>query len=317
MLVSVPRINPIRRVIVDVIPDLLTINEGQSVVFTIKTNYLRDQTPLNWVVVGTYTSADFVGPAAGVVAVVGAEALVTLQLSEDGIADGQKKFALRVFANDQYQDSELVTVLDTRTSVPPGSAYFSSAGTHRFVVPHVMSISCACVGKGGSGGSDFHGNGGGGGGGGALTYATFDVVPDDAVVIVIDTQRTAILVNGVARLEALAGSNGTGGNTDRAGTRGSAGSGTLKPGSVLHFGTNGMNGRYSSTGTVQAAGGTSPMLPNSSLGPGQLLPGGINHGVGGLGATKSKGLGSGVVGGARIIWGAERSFPSTNIADPI
>lgn len=117
---------------------------------------------------------------------------------------------------------------------------------------------------------------------------------------------SAINTNGTAGSGGGGGGGGAGGSSDAAsggGGVGLEGEGSSGAGGVYTGGDAGAGGGGGSGGT---AGGAGTSRPNN---------GGGNYGGGGGGAELNNEAGNGADGAVRIIWGDNRSFPSTNTAD--
>ena len=105
------------------------------------------------------------------------------------------------------------------------------------------------------------------------------------------------------------GGGGAGGSSDAAGAGGGVG--------LYGEGTSGSGGSYSG-GNAGPGGGGSGGANGSSPTGGTAVPStGGNYGGGGGGSELANEHGSGGQGAVRIIWGADRSFPSTNVGDSI
>ena len=214
---------------------------------------------------------------------------------------------------------------------PPGQVAFTAPGIYSWTVPAgVTSVCVVCIGGGGGGGRGGNGvaasgiDGGNGGGGGALSYANNIVVtpgtdlsvvvgqagynsgPDDEPIVVHGgaSQFSGYVAYGGATGGSVTGTGGTG----NAGNGGEGGAGDY-----MNGGGGGSAGGYSGNGAGGSPGvnGTgSGILGQGSSGP---------YGAGGRGSLSGGGVGYsqsvGNSGAVRIIWGAGRSFPSTNTGD--
>lgn len=188
-----------------------------------------------------------------------------------------------------------------KSSLPAGQVMYATANTFSFVVPDgVTAISAYARGSGGGGGSgntSYRGLAGGPGGIGGSNYLNdIPVTPGETLTIRV----------------------GAGGGTPGPGTV----TQLLRDTTVLLTATGGASG-YNSTGTGSSEsnpgypGPAAPAIPGATgLGTGNLTPGSGGNGgrgylIGGGGYTASKGIN----GCMRIIWGSNRAFPSTNVAD--
>lgn len=154
--------------------------------------------------------------------------------------------------------------------------------------------------QGGVGGSGGTGDGGGNGGS------------------VIGSSAQTYLAGGGAGGYSGAGGNGYGDSTNRAGAGGGGGGGYSGTVGDYQYGGGGggvgllgqgANGAAGNSGTLAAGGG--------SGGTGGTVGSGVGgvHGGGGGFYFAGSGNTSGGVGAVRIIWGANRAFPSTNTGD--
>jgi len=230
---------------------------------------------------------------------------------------------------------------------PAGQQVFTSSGT--FVVPaDVTSISPVAVGRG-------QANANPAGRGGDLRYAiALAVTPLESLDVEITASGTTIKRGGTTLLAArsgagglssstiggnIGGGNGGSGGSDGAsgegggggaggysgnggtggagngssGTNGSGGAGGGGGGGGINGGAGGFGGGVGllgagSSGAGGAGGNPTGTTSGTAGSPGS---GGSNFSYGG-GLATSSGTG---VGGVRIIWGAGRAYPSTNVAD--
>lgn len=220
----------------------------------------------------------------------------------------------------------------------PGQQAWTTAGTYSFVVPdYCYQIAAVCIGSGASGATAFSSSATtcGAGGGGATTYHnTIDVTPGETLTIVVGAPGSLVNVdasdgrdgdavkilrgatvllnaNGGAKglLDGQVGGNGGAASAPAGGVSWAGGKGANGTTSAVAYG--GTSGKYMSAGsqggTGNAGGGLN--LCASLFGADT----GTNIGRGGDG-VRSHPSGAGYVGGARIIWGFGRSFPS-NAAD--
>ena len=187
--------------------------------------------------------------------------------------------------------------------------------TEYWVVPAgVTSISVVAIGAGGGGGDQQGGTDGNGGGGGLAYDTALTVTPGEILKIVAGTRGygalapsdppgaigtgsnggttylyrgfSTVLLQADGGTGAAGGTNGTGG--DGGTTKGYDGGGN---GAVIGAGQYSANGGSSGGASVYGSSDTN-----------------YNYGEGGLGAGTN-----GQPGALRIIWGANRSYPNTNI----
>ncbi len=208
-------------------------------------------------------------------------------------------------------------------SIPQnGSMLFDLLGRNTFYVPTDGQYSFVICGKGGNGGSDYYGNAGGAGGGGGMVWATLNLLTTDTVSIV-HTSDSQLIVNGSIIVIAKAGTDGTSGNTDRAGTGGSGGGFTINASAKIVSGTTGgSNGVGGGNGgfrpSTNPKGGNAGTITGSGLSAGQLVSAGSIYGKGGDAQggwpTKKPSTTPGKA-AARVIWGSPtRRYPTGDIS---
>ena len=241
------------------------------------------------------------------------------------------------------------------SGVPDGQQTYTSAGTYNWTCPaNVTSVSVVCIGGGGGGNGGGNGVGGaGGGGGGGLGYKNnIPVTPGQSYTVVVggggsgdawdgppfsanpaNDGGDSYFINattvkggggggGLGNSSATGGSGGTyvgdgGGNGYSGGT--GSGSATLP----ATGGGGGSTGTYTGNATTR---GTSKYI-SSNCTSGCLAGNGTGQGLLGTGSSGLYGRGgganmetfangtSGYTGAVRIMWGIDRSYPSTNVAD--
>ena len=212
--------------------------------------------------------------------------------------------------------ARLLTLM--RNSVAaPGQQLFSSSGT--FTVPAgVTSICAVAVGRGQSGtNGDGVYAGGAGGAGGTLSYAnSISVTPGESLTVTIATStssstgETTLKRSSTVLLAARAG-----GQTSGQANEGTSFAGGTTPAPLYGYGSGGGGaGGYSAAGGNGGGGGGAGSGGSAGASGGVGGAGGAYGGGGGGGAWNSSG-GNGGSGGLRIIWGAGRSYPSTNTGD--
>jgi len=196
-----------------------------------------------------------------------------------------------------------------------GEATYSSAGTYSWVCPEgVISVSVSGISGGGGGGkstsniSTFRASSGSAGGSGAIGYKNnITVIPGQSYTVVVGSGGLGATSSG--------GSGTSGGETYFINTstfRLSGGGGGINSTSV-----------GGAAGTVLVAdGGTNGLVGQTTTSSSSVPPGhgsvtlyGISTtgGGSGAGAFANTTAGNGVRGLVRIVWGAGRAFPSTDI----
>jgi hypothetical protein len=132
-------------------PDVLVINEGGTVNFTITTTGLVSGTTLYWVLIAPgylVTAADFIGPPNNIannpitlingeytnvnpINIVNGTATITLTAANDAVTEGIETFAIRLFSgttsNVIFATSPIITINDT--SGTPASPTYAIVGT--------------------------------------------------------------------------------------------------------------------------------------------------------------------------------------------
>lgn len=185
-------------------------------------------------------------------------------------------------------------------AVATGQQNFTASGTFSFVVPNnVTSLNCYLQGAGGGGGAgntSYRGTNGGPGGIGKAVYSNgIPVTPGETLTIMIG---------------AGGGTPGPGGPTQ-----------LLRNGTVLFSaagGTAGYNSTYTDTSETHTGtpGPAAPKVPGlTGVGTGNLAPGSGGNGGKGYGYNAGLSASKGINGALRVIWGANRAFPSTNVDD--
>ena len=236
-----------------------------------------------------------------------------------------------------------------------GQQTYTSSGEYSWTCPSgVTSVSVVCIGGGGGGNGGGNGVGGaGGGGGGGLGYKNnISVTPGQSYIVVVggggagdawdgppfsanpaDNGGDSYFINattvkggggggGYGNSSATGGSGGTyvgdgGGNGNSGGT--GSGSASLP----ATGGGGGSTGTYTGNATTR---GTSKYI-TSNCTSGCLAGSGTGQGLLGTGFSGTYGRGgganmetfangtSGNTGAVRIMWGPDRSYPSTGVAD--
>ncbi|QXO10075.1 hypothetical protein pEaSNUABM37_00114 [Erwinia phage pEa_SNUABM_37] len=193
-------------------------------------------------------------------------------------------------------------LLGGKSSVPAGQVMYTAANTFSFVVPAgVNEISAYARGSGGGGGygnTSYRGLAGGPGGIGGSSYANkIPVTPGETLTV---------------RIGAGGGTPGPGAVTQ-----------LLRDDVVLLTATAGAAG-YNSSGTGSSEnnpgspGPAAGAIPGATgLGTGNALPGSGGNGGKGYGFSGGYTASKGINGCMRIIWGSNRAFPSTNVADVV
>lgn len=234
--------------------------------------------------------------------------------------------------------AQLIPFANWKTqSAPVGSALFTTVGTQNWTVPAgVTSISVVMCGGGGAGGGGSPNQGGfyggGGGGGGFLYKNNVTVTPGATLSITVGAGGTCPdytsngNAGGTSQISTLSlsasggGGGGNGNSSPGSGASGGSGSGTgatsFSGGTGANAGTwngsGGGAGGYSANGANGTDGGANGAAI-SPYGPSGSSPNYCNGNWGGGGPSISSPGGSGSQGFVRIIWGAGRSFPNTNV----
>lgn len=204
-----------------------------------------------------------------------------------------------------------------KSNLVPGQALFTTPGVNYFTVPTGCTRICIALaaGGGGAGGSEFwyYGTNGGAGGGGGAAYLN-DIAVTPGQVITMDIgyggprgtsgqyptdgdpgQRTVI---GAYNLWTYRGEGGIAGSS----THGASGiGGGAGPAGTNYVGNDGGAHNYNSG----APGGTTSIPSTCYLGTAG------KGGNSGYSNTHQPGN----AGAVRIMWGANRAYPSTNTAD--
>ena len=220
---------------------------------------------------------------------------------------------------------------EINTTNTQDTSYITS-GTYTFVVPSgITSIQAVAIGPGGGNGYATAAPGDGdGGGGGALIWATIPVTPGESLNVRVGASTlsngsagtSSYIYRGATRLiEANAGTTGFG----ETGSGGPGGTFIVNTSFISTYGGgNGGNGRAWQDGVGVGGGSAGTYTGNGANGSGTANGTGSNiYGTtvpGGAGTAYGWGrkaddgftqLGGG--GAVRILWGAGRSFPSTNV----
>lgn len=268
--------------------DKASVNEGESITFTITTTNVSPGTPLYWFNNGTSTGNDFTSPTSGSVVLSGtlssASASVTLTTAADLLTEGSQTivFVVRTDSLNGPTVATLTRTINDTSLTPRGSVAFTTPGTYSWTVPAgVRSISAVVIGGGGGGktrsGTILTNGSGGSGAGGNLSYRNnFAVTPGTVYTVVVGAGGSA--------------SEG-GGEAAPSGGISLIGPNTLTEDSFL-FASGGGGGRGSDGNYV---GGPTGLL-GSQLGTtrfrgGRGADGGITFGIGGGGAAGYSGNG--------------------------
>tara|TARA_B100000700_G_scaffold88627_1_gene99887 strand:+ start:7153 stop:7962 length:810 start_codon:yes stop_codon:yes gene_type:complete len=212
--------------------------------------------------------------------------------------------------------------------IPIGQAKYTAPGTYYMDVPKdVPFMSGVVIGGGGDGGSGYSAYKGAGGGGGALRWIwEFPVSEGDSLKIVVgrDGGTSSIEHNGLVIIEAHGGQRGA----SRGGNGGSGGGGTplivdLIGGGDGQDGQRTYNdGSHVSSRAGYGGGAGNYVGSNNSYGTGigvygRYDAGGYGRGGGGYsGSSNWVEPGSpGRSGAVRLIWGANRHYPTENVED--
>lgn len=166
-------------------PNLSTVNEGSSVIFTVTTTLIANGSTLYWTLGGTANGSDFSDSASsGTVIINGNSGTITRTLRNDLITDGPENFFLRLRTGSTsgtiVATSSTVSINDT-SRTPAGQQEFTTAlGTdYTFNVPTgVTTLNVVIVGGGAGGGYSNRRvpqNSGGGGGSGGYYTGTISV----------------------------------------------------------------------------------------------------------------------------------------------
>lgn len=185
-------------------------------------------------------------------------------------------------------------------AVATGQQNFVTSGTFSFIVPkNVTELNCYLQGAGGGGGSgnsSYRGTDGGPGAIGKNIYSNN--------VLVTPGETLTVMV-------------GAGGNTP-----GIGGTTQILRSGVALFSAAGGAAGYNSTYTDSSEthtgkpGPAAPAVPGlTGVSTGNLAPGSGGNGGKGYGFNAGLSATKGVNGAVRFIWGKNRAFPSTNVAD--
>lgn len=174
-----------------VTPSTVSVNEGNSVTFTVNTTGFGSGTLYYTIegVSGTVNNSDFSSPsnavtAGGSVTITNNSGSFNLTIAEDALTETES-FLIRLRINST--SGEIVATSNTITILPSvsGETSYTSAGTYSFVAPAgVNSVCVVCVG-GGGGGLLGSSSGGGGGGGGLGWKNNIAVIPGQSYTVVV------------------------------------------------------------------------------------------------------------------------------------
>jgi hypothetical protein len=158
------QINANKRGFYSVSPNVTSVNEGGSVVFTVTTLYVPNGTVLYWSTSGTATAGDFTdGVTQGTLTINSGSGSVTRTLSNDSSTEGTESFTFSVFLDSGRTDlgatSGSITVNDTSQTPPPPPPPDSSCGDSG-----CGDSDSGCTDSDGMGCSDAAGDGGACGG---------------------------------------------------------------------------------------------------------------------------------------------------------
>jgi len=209
-----------------------TINEGQSVTFSIATVGVDNGTTLYWGLVGVTTAGDFeTGIITGEVSNTltspgvnwfGTASFTTPITSEDYTSEGTETFQAKLYTDaartNTVATSTTVSITDTSYEGPPGQQNFTSVGQQSFTVPaFINEIHILCIG-GGAGGGGGGGGGysaiGGGGGGGAYANSV-SVTPGETLTVTVGNGGSG---GGGSNHPVNQGGNGGSSKVERGGT---------------------------------------------------------------------------------------------------
>jgi len=290
----------------------------------------------------TITSYTAVSSPSGITGSVAQSGSGTITVN--GLA-GSTAYTFAVYAtNAAGNSSSSASSNSTTTSAPPGQAQYTTPGTYTWVAPAGVTSVCAVV-VGGGGIGDCAGGNGKSGGGGALQWKnSMSVSPGTGYTVVVGGQSGRSYFIGTGNCDAGGGTRGnaggfagiplgSGGGGYQGGVGGNGWPGIIESGGggAAGYAGNGGNG-----GTYNGSEFIDPQSGSGGGGAGGFMSGGGGVGILGQGANGSAnggggsgGSNGGSIGGAygggggtdgnnggtgavRIIWGAGRSFPSTN-----
>ncbi len=166
-----------------------SVNEGDTVTFTVTTERIADGTTLYW---DTSSDAD-VDTNNGSFTITSNSGTFAITLSEDTTTEGTELINARVYTDsgrtNKVATTDNITVADTSLGAALGGAVFHASSwnateSYSWTVPAgVTSISVICVGGGGAGETNHDGASGGGGG---LAYKNgLAVTPGDTVNVYV------------------------------------------------------------------------------------------------------------------------------------
>lgn len=185
-----------------------SVNEGNSVAFTLQATNIEDETSIGYTISGVSTADITPATLSGSFTVSSETATRTITLNEDYTTEGTEYLTLTL--ND-YPLSKAVTIGDTSLT-PEGQVLYTSTGSHTFTVPDgVTSVSAFVVGGGGgsSGCPTIQGySQSGPGAGGGSAYGSFSVTPGESLTVTVGAGGSA-----GTRGSTAAGDGGDGGTS--------------------------------------------------------------------------------------------------------
>ncbi len=166
-----------------------SVNEGDTVTFTVTTERIADNTTLYW---DTSSDAD-VTTANGSFTITSNTGTFTITLSEDSTTEGTETINARIYVDsgrtNKVATTPNITIADTSEGAVLGGHIFHAGNwntqeTYNWSVPAgVTAISVVCVGGGGAGETNHDGASGGGGG---LAYKNgIAVTPGDTITVYV------------------------------------------------------------------------------------------------------------------------------------
>ena len=166
-----------------------SVNEGDTVTFTVTTERVADGTTLYW----DTSSDDDVDTNNGSFTITSGSGTFAITLSEDTLTEGTETVNARVYVDsgrtNKVATTPNITVADTSLSAAIGGHIFHAGNwntqeTYNWSVPEgVTAISVVCVGGGGAGETNHDAASGGGGG---LAYKNgIAVTPGDTITVYV------------------------------------------------------------------------------------------------------------------------------------
>lgn len=306
-----------------------SVNEGNTVSFTVDTQNVANGTVLYWTtlgVSGTINSSDFSdSQTQGTVTINNSFASFNRTLSNDVTTEGTESFRIQLRTTSSsgtiVANSQIVTISDTSLTPPPtGQIIFqttadlgyeetSSTSNYRrdfttnWTVPSgVTSISVVCIGSGGGGKAYGSFTKPGGGGGGSLSYKNnISVTPGETLSITYGygvRDRADLAVKGSCST-IWRGTAFSSGSTLLCGAAGGT-SATEPSGDGIANGSGGPGGyRLNHNGTTSPA-----IITTSGTGGFTSSDGGARGGNGGTATTNTRAAGGGGAGGYGGIGGS-------------